>query len=80
LIRQAQNIFLKRLIALRYSRKQLAAIGIGYSLSTAAITEVILYLFNLGDSKVVLVYIGVTAFVTLVVHPRRFFGKVRSRN
>jgi hypothetical protein len=60
---------------LRYSSKQLAAIGIFYSLATAVITEVILYVFNLADSKIVLVYIGVTAFVTFVVPPRRFFGK-----
>jgi len=60
---------------LRYSSKQLAVIGIVYSLATAVITEIILYVFNLGDSKVLLIYIGVTAFVTFVAPPRRFFGK-----
>lgn len=60
---------------MQFSSKQLAAIALVYSLSTAVITEIILDVFNLGGNSIVIVYVGVTAFVTFVVPPRRFFGK-----
>ena len=59
----------------KFSRKQRAVIGILYSLSTAIITAIILDVFNLGGNSIVIVYVGVTALVTFVVPPHRFFGK-----
>ena len=64
---------------MKFSSKQLAVIALVYSFSTAVITEVILTVFNLGGNNVVIVYVGVTAFIMLVAPPRRVFRKNQKR-